>query len=148
MDPMQLFGGYAEEFEKSLADDDWDRLAPLFAEDARYIVTGTPFDCTLEGRAAILAGFKRALDGFDRKFDHREIEALGAPTIGPTTVDFSAAVHYKKAGLADLSFTLVETAEFNEAGLIVRIQDAYDAGQDHVTEWLADHSGEFDPSYE
>jgi hypothetical protein len=148
MDPLQRFGEYAAEFEKSYQDDDWARLEAFFAPDARYVVAGSTFDCELGGREAVLSGIKRALDGFDRRFDGREIEPNGAPAVEGNRVVFPATVRYRKEGVAPLSFTLSETAEFDDAGRIVLLRDDYDAGQDHVTRWLDEHRADFDPSYE
>lgn len=61
---------------------------------------------------------------------------------------FPATVRYQGDGIEPLSFTLSETAEFDEGGRILLLRDDYDAGQDHVTRWLEDHSEGFDPSYE
>ncbi len=147
MDPLQTFGEYAADFEKTFADDDWQRLERYFDPNARYVVTGSPFDCELQGRDAVLAGIKRALDGFDRRFDERAIEPAGPPTADGNQVSIAATVRYQGQGLEPLAFSLSETAEFNDAGVIVRLQDDYDPGQEHVHQWFAAHP-DFDPSYQ
>ena len=77
MDTMQRFMTYAGDFEKTLGDDDWSRVKPYFADDAVYEVKAAPFACKLTGPDAICAGMKKSLDGFDRKFDRRDIEVVG-----------------------------------------------------------------------
>ena len=147
MDPMQQFGAYAADFEKTFEDDDWSRLEGYFAEDATYTVTGSPYDCELRGRAAVLEGLKKALDGFDRRFDTRVISAAGQPEVGDNHVVFPAQCDYEKSGLPPLSFGLTETAEFDAAGRIVALRDDYPDGQEDVAQWLEANKAAFDPRY-
>lgn len=148
MDLLQRFGEYAGEFEKTYEDDDWTCLERFFDPDVRYVVSGTTFDCELRGREAVLSGIKKALDGFDRRFDHREVEPAGDPVVGRDRVVFPAKLRYLKQGLEPLSFTLTETAEYDEEGRITLLRDDYDSGQDHVEQWLSANIEAFDPSYE
>ena len=39
MDPLQRFGEYAADFEKTFEDDDWSRLNAYFDENASYVVS-------------------------------------------------------------------------------------------------------------
>ena len=148
MDVLQRFGEYAAEFEKTFADDDWTRLEPFFAPDVRYVVAGSPYDCELRGRDAVLAGLRKALDGMDRRFDHREIQPNGESIVEGNRVVFLAKVVFEKDGVEPLSFTLAETSEYDDAGRIVLLRDDYDAGQDHVDRWLDANRDAFDPRYE
>ena len=148
MDPLQRFGEYAAEFEKTFEDDDWTRLEPFFDANARYVVSGSSFDCELQGRDAVLAGIKKALDGFDRRFDRREVSPSADPTVEAHRIVFPAKLLYEKEGLEPLAFTLYETAEFDDAGRITLLRDDYDPGQDHVAPWLQRHADTFDPHYE
>lgn len=148
MDPLQRFGEYAAEFEKTFADDDWSRLDPYFDEAVTYTVSGSPYDCEIRGRDAVFAGLKKALDGFDRRFDKREINPGGEPVTTPTSVVFAAVCRYEKQGFEPLTFALSETAEFDESGRIVSLRDDYPAGQEEVNEWLEANRAEFDPRYE
>ena len=148
MDPLQRFGEYAAEFEKTYEDDDWTRLEAYFDQDVSYVVSGSTYDCEIQGRVAVFAAIKRALDGFDRRFDHREVTPGGEPVVDGNRVVFPAIVRYEKRGIDTLSFSLSETAEFDESGRIVRLLDNYPAGQDEMVRWLDEHRAEFDPSYE
>jgi len=145
---MQQFGDYAADFEKTFADDDWERISDRFHPEISYIVTGSPYDCELKGRDAVLSGLKKALDGFDRRFENREISANGEPNVEPGKVAFHAHCLYEKSGLPTLTFVLTETVELNNEGLITHIHDDYPDGQDHVSEWLDSNKAEFDPRYE
>ena len=148
MDPLQRFGEYAAEFEKTYKDDDWTRLEGFFDPAVSYVVSGSTFDCELRGREAVLSGIKKALDGFDRRFDIREVEPNGEPVVERERIVFSAKLRYVKQGLDPLLFTLAETAEYNEAGHITLLRDDFDPGQDHVEQWLTQNAAAFDPSYE
>ena len=148
MDPLQQFGEYAADFEKTFEDDDWTRLDTYFHEDASYIVSGTSYDCEIRGRDAVLSALKKALDGFDRRFDRREITPGGEAVADANSVIFSAICRYEKDGLDPLSFALSETAEFDDSGRIVRLRDDYPAGQHEMSQWLEKNRAEFDPSYE
>ena len=108
---------------------DWTRRAPFLAEGARYVVAGSAYACELRGRDAVLVGLRKALDGFDRRFEHRAIEAAGEPVVEGNRVVFPATVKYRSAGVEPLEFGLAETAEFDEDGRIVLLRDDYDAGQ-------------------
>jgi hypothetical protein len=147
MDPLQRFSEYAAEFEKTYQDDDWTRLEGFFDPNASYVVSGSTFDCELHGREAVLSGIKKAVDHFDRRFDHREIEPRGEPVVDGNRVVFPALVRYRREGVEPISFTLSETAEFDDAGRIVLLRDDYDPGQDHVARWLEANRDAFDPSY-
>ena len=147
MDPLQRFGAYALDFEKTFEDDDWTRLEPYFAEDATYTVKGTPFDCEVRGREAIFRAIKKSIDGFDRRFDKREIVPDGPPVVAGNRVTFSGSARYEKEGVDALTIQLSETAELDETGRIVSMEDVYPEGQDEMLGWLERYSAEFDPRY-
>jgi hypothetical protein len=148
MDALRMFGAYAADFEETFSDDNWERISNRFDPNISYVVTGSPYDCELKGRDAVLVGLKRALNGFDRRFEKREITASGEPTVEPGKVTFPAHCLYEKTGLSTLTFVLTETVEFNDDGLITLIHDDYPDGQDDVNEWLSSNKAEFDPTYE
>ena len=147
MDPLQRFGAYAADFEKTFEDDDWARLERYFAEDATYTITGTPFDCEVRGRDAIFRAIKKSIDGFDRRFDKREIVPDGPPVVDGNRVTFSGTGHYQKEGVDELTIQLSETVELDETGRIVSMEDVYPEGQDEMLDWLERYSAKFDPTY-
>ena len=99
METLQRFLAYAGDFEKSFADDDWARLRPHFADDAVYEVAAASFPCRLVGPAAIFAGFKKSLDGFDRRFDGRDVAVTSGPEIDGDELRVGWAVTYSQADL-------------------------------------------------
>jgi hypothetical protein len=149
MDPLQQFGAYAADFEKTYVDDDWHRLERYFRPDAVYRVgPGLIEPCVLRGRDAVLRGIKKSLDGFDRTFDGREIVPVGEPRVDDRSVSATARVVYTKQGLPPLSFELTESVTYDDQGLIEEIRDTYPEGQDEALAWMAAHGGGLDPRYD
>lgn len=149
MDPLQQFGAYAADFEKTYLDDDWQRLERYFRPDAVYRVgPGLIEPCVLRGRDAVLRGIEKSRDGFDRTFDRREIQPLGAPSVEGRTVSGTARVVYTKAGLPPLSFELTESVTYDEQGLIEEIRDVYPEGPGEALAWMAAHGDGLDPRYD
>ena len=152
MEPaIQVFMAYAAAFEESYADDQWGRLEAYFPVDAHYVVSGGPFACEIQGRSAMLAGLKKSLDGFDRHFDHRQIELVGAPSVVTTDqgdeIQIRWNVHYGKAGAPDVilpgsSVILVHN------GRIQQLTDVYvDEELAEIGVWLAEYGEGLDGSY-
>jgi hypothetical protein len=148
---IQVFGDYAAAFEETFADDDWSRLEQYFAEDARYEISGGPFATVIEGRDAILAGLKKSVDGFDRKFDHREIELTTGPAVtsteGGDELRMTWNVHYRMNGAPDISLPGGSMLRIND-GVIQLLRDEYnDEELGEIGAWLAEHGAGLDGSY-
>lgn len=140
MTATDRFIAYASAFEKSYADDDWSHVRPFFSDDAVYEVElGPPFGGRFEGRDAILAYFRRILDGFDRRFAERRVTLLEGPVERGGEVWVRGRAAYRADGVPDLAFDLEETATF-EGDRITRLVDRYDpATREAMEAWLADH---------
>ena len=96
----ERFFAYAAAFEKAYASDDWSRVEPYFHDDAVYDSgMGAPLGGRLEGRAAILAYFKRVLDRFDRRFESRELALLDGPRTTGDSVWIRGRATYRAAGV-------------------------------------------------
>ena len=147
MDIMQQFMAYAGDFEKTLRDDDWTRLHPYFADDAVYEVKAELFGCRLTGPAAIFAGMKKSLDGFDRKFSKRDIEVTSGPEISGDEIRMGWKVVYSKEGLPPFVLrgqSLVRYA----SGKIAYLADSYDPSEAAGwAAWQRETGLELDPSY-
>lgn len=150
-DAIQVFGAYASAFEETFVDDDWSRLEQYFADDARYEISGGPFACEIDGREAILAGLKKSLDGFDRKFDHREIELTSGPAVTPSeegdVVRMTWKVRYRMKGAPDMSLPGASMLRVKD-GVIQLLRDEYnDEELGEVGAWLAEHGEGLDAAY-
>ena len=138
--PAPRFLSFAAAFEEAYGDDDWSRLEPFLTEDAVYEVTGgDPLGGRWEGRAAVLEQFQDICARFDKRFDSRQTEIVGAPEIQPGTMRFEWRATYTLAGNPDLVIGGVETAEF-EGDRIRFLQDAGNEGDDvKMQTYLAAH---------
>jgi hypothetical protein len=147
MDIMQEFMAYAGDFERTLVDDDWTRLRRYFVDDAVYEVKATSFGCRLTGPAAIFAGIKKSLDGFDRKFTKRDIEVTSGPEIVGDELRMGWKVVYSKEGLKPFALRGQSTARYS-GGKIVYLADSYDPSvAAELAAWQRESGVQLDPSY-
>jgi len=143
---MERFMAYAGEFERTLADDNWSRLEPYFAPDAVYEVTGS-FGCRLTGPAAIFAGIKKSLDGFDRKFAKRDIEVTSGPEVSADEIRMGWTVVYTAEGLPPFVLRGRSAVRY-ASGKIVHLADVFDPGvEGELTAWQRATGVTLDPSY-
>jgi hypothetical protein len=135
---LARFAEYAAAFERSYADDDWARLQPYFAPDARYQVEGgPPLGGAWQGRAQLLDQLHASVNALDRRFDERRIELLGPPRSGPDWIEADWRSTYRKAGLPDLVFSGRERAEFCDERILV-LADRLEPGADaRIRDYLA-----------
>ncbi len=142
MSSIPRFAAYAAAFEKAFASDDWSIVEPFFTEEAVYDA-GLPelLGGRIEGRAAILAYFKRALDGFDRRFASRAVELLEGPREDGNSVWIRGRAIYTSAAAPDLSFELEEIATF-AGDRIGHLEDRYDEATREALAKYAEAHGE------
>jgi len=113
MNPLARFNAYAHDFEKTYVDDDWGRLEPYFTEDAVYEIVGLPaFGAKSEGRDAVFAQLKDALDRFDRRCASRRLQLLRPPEIDVNTVTIHWVAFYTVPGAPEVRLEGTETASF------------------------------------
>lgn len=146
--PIQVFGAYAAAFEETYKDDEWKRLEPFFAEDAVYSVVNLgPATCSIRGRDAILAGLRKSVDGFDRRFDTRAVEILTGPEEDGSNVRAGWRVTYTCADHPDAVISAFSVARVVD-GRIAELFDVYDAGvTESFEDWLRQTGVAVDPSY-
>jgi hypothetical protein len=147
MEIMQQFLAYAGDFERTLIDDDWNRLRPYFADDAIYEVQAESFGCRLAGPAAIFAGMKKSLDGFDRKFAKRDIAVTSGPEISAAEIRLGWTVVYSRDGLPPFVLRGRSTVRYG-GDQIVYLCDTYDPSvADELAAWQRAAGVAIDPSY-
>ena len=135
------FMEYAAAFEEAFESDEWSKVGTFFTDDGVYATVGPPpFGTRAEGRAAVLAGFKQALDAFDRRFDKREVSVLEGPIErDPRTLWFKWLGIYRRAGLPDLRMEGEETAVF-EGQHIKHLEDRFTpATAERIAGYVAAH---------
>ena len=146
---LERFQAWVAGFDACVADDDWQRLAPMLADDVTYLVTGVSFGCELHGHDAVLAGFARSIARFDRQFDERQWFGVGWRAVGQCLSGRAMGV-YRRAGVPLLSFSAQEQLHVREDGRISLICDVYDLAEfdnQQAMAWLASHGAGLDPSY-
>jgi len=147
MDILQPFMSYARDFEKTLADDDWTRLHQYFAADAVYEVNARSFGCRLVGLAAIFAGMKKSLDGFDRKFTRRDVEVTSGPEVSGDEMRMGWKVVYHKDGVPPFVLRGRSSVRYAD-GRIVHLADSYDPSvEGEFAAWQRESGLTLDPSY-
>ena len=138
---------YAADFEKTFADDDWSRLTQYFSDDAVYRVESDLFGCELTGPQAIFAGIKKSLDGFDRRFDAREIAVIEGPNVDGDEVQITWQVTYQKGAVPPFVLRGASRARLRD-GKIVLLVDSYDERVAvEAADWMRQTGVQFDPSY-
>jgi ketosteroid isomerase-like protein len=140
MSETEYFGAYAAAFEKAFVSDDWSLVEPFFTEDAVYeIGLDPPTGDRIEGRAAILAYFKDSVDGFDRRFESRDLSLLEGPKQDGQSVWVRGRATYRAAGVPEFVLELEETAYFEEKR-ICRLVDRYEpAMKQQFSTYLSEH---------
>lgn len=146
MELVPRFLAYAQAFEETYRDDSWTRLEPFFAEDAVYEVENSPFACRVEGREAIFRAIRKSIDGFDRRFDQRDLEVLAPPTEADGEVHIPWAATYVLGDHPPLRITARTRARY-EGGRIVHLVDSYDGAGGDLSPWAGLTDPPLDPSY-
>src|SRR3972149_4113918 len=107
MSVIKRFARYAEAFEATYDDDDWNRLSEYFTDDAVY-ESKTPFDARVEGSGAILEHFRNSVNAFDRKFRERRLLPTRPPAAAGETVTMEWEGVYELEGAPELRLAGIE----------------------------------------
>lgn len=135
MSEIQLFQAYADAFEATYEDDNWNRLESFFAEDAEY----DPGDgIKAIGRSAVIDRLRGAVNGLDKKFDTRDLSSE-PPSLDGNTVSLKWMMTLCKQGTPDLILSGVENISYAD-GTIKSMQDVFDDGTaETLGHWMAAH---------
>ena len=94
----------------------------------------------------MLAHLKRSVDGFDRRFETRELEILEGPEQQGSSVWLRWRGSYRSPGLPELVIDGEETAVF-ENGRIRRLEDRFPLEASSILEaWLETNGSRLAPS--
>ena len=135
MSNLERFQAYADAFEETYVDDNWQRLEEYFTLDAVY----APGDGTeAVGRDQVISRLRDGVNGLDRRFDSRALSAA-PPSLNGDTVSLTWQLTLSKAGAPDFTATGVEHVTFTD-GAISRMEDVFDEGvAAALGEWMAAH---------
>ncbi len=138
MGTVEQFERFAADFERSVADDAWSRLAGYFTEDATYENLGDP-DSRSVGREAVLAYLQRDVSETDRRFDSRTLVGITEPVAEGDRLARRWRITYTLAGTPDLVLEGESRYRF-EGDRIASLEVALDPENTEVLAgWMARH---------
>lgn len=146
MSLLPLFVAQRSAFETAYLKGDWRSLGGFFADDITYEVMNMPFHCVLRGREAVLAGFARSVERFD-KLCTRTVGIDATAHEEGDNVLISAGIRFEREGAPVLTSRLWEIATYID-GKVERLIDIYDApDNERFVRWMEDWGAGLDPSY-
>lgn len=146
---MERWQAWIDAFDEAVETDGWDRLEPFLAPNVIYTVTGVPFACRLEGRDAVISGFRKSIANFDHHFDERQWFPVGLRHFEPGTITARAMGIYRLADKPLLHFSAHSLWQFS-GDQITAMNDWYDLAEADVKNalgWIAEHAPGLDASY-
>lgn len=146
---LNVWRDWIAAFDGAFDSGDWTKAGRFLSDDVVYIVAGVPFACELRGRDAVMAGFKKSLTNFDKKFDERRWEAVDLRVWDEHAITGYAKGDYVLQGKPPITFS-AKSHWFFRDGKISVMTDVYDLTQTQVQEtlqWLAEHGSDMDASY-
>jgi hypothetical protein len=147
MELPQRYLAYANDFERTLKDDDWQRLEQYFTEAAVFEVKNASFACRLEGRDAVLEGLKKSVKGFDLRCDGRKPQITRGPVLNGDQVEMDWTVTYSHGDAPDFVLVGGSVAQY-EGDRIRYLYDHYpDAMSDEAISWSRSNTPGFNASY-
>jgi len=131
---------YVIRFEQAYASDDWSIVEPCFTQDASYVVTGAAGLAGHHvGRDAVIGHFRSGVNGFDRRFERRAVEATDGPYEKDGVVKMPWVALYTAPGAPELRLEGESTAHFR-GGRIHRLEDQIPTeSESRMLRWLAEH---------
>ncbi len=141
MTNLERFLDYARTFEVAYLSNNFDLIARFFADDAKHLVPGCkPLAIDDRGRDAVVGGLRDSVYLMDRRFDARIAEVLEGPEVREDGIWMKFGLRLRRAGLPDLEIQGEHLTQYNEAGLIVRIDEKLlDESDEHAREYLEKH---------
>jgi hypothetical protein len=143
---LTLFTAQRGAFETAYLGGDWAPLGAFYADNVTYEVMNMPFHCVLRGRDAVLAGFARSVERFDRHCT-RTVGIDASAREEGANVLISAGIRFEREGAPALTSRLWEIATYVD-GKVERLIDIYDVGDNaRFAAWMADWGAGLDPTY-
>lgn len=148
-DVLGQWRAWVDAFEKTVKDDNWDRLTPMLSEEVEYRVMGAPFSAHLRGREAVVAGLAQSVRNFDHRMDGRRWSPLAIRVDETGYVRCHILSEYMRGGERVLAFQAEGHWGFRD-GKIDLMLDFYDPQHLDVQEalgWIHEHGQDLDPRY-
>jgi len=141
---------YASDFEIAYKTDIWTEVASHFETDAVYEVRNTDFSCRIEGRDAIVTGFKKSLDGFDRHLKRtmkRTMYVVDGPNEHGNELSFVWFGQYSQAGIPPLELSARQTLLFNDGKIKLLVDEFLPNYGEDAGSWIATYRPDLNPAY-
>lgn len=113
------FQAYLEDFEQTIVDDQWQRLAQYFTHNAEYHLPDE--SVIVHGRDQILKVLKQAVDNFDRLMDGHEYRTIKGPTVKDDEIQRQWSSRFSLRGAPDFVFE-GQTIAVTDCGQIKLLQ--------------------------
>ena len=137
---------FTSDFEIAYKTDTWNEVASHFESDAVYEVRNTEFSCRIEGRDAIVTGFKKSLDGFDRHLK-RTMYVVEGPNEHDNEVSFVWFGQYAQAGTPPLELSARQTLLFNDGKIKLLVDEFLPNYGEDAGSWIATYRPDLNPAY-
>ena len=137
---------YASDFEIAYKTDIWTEVASHFETDAVYEVRNTDFSCRIEGRDAIVTGFKKSLDGFDRHLK-RTMYVVDGPNGHGNELSFVWFGQYSQAGIPPLELSARQILLFNDGKIKLLVDEFLPNYGEDAGSWIATYRPDLNPAY-
>jgi hypothetical protein len=111
MSLVDRFQAYADDFERTFADDDWSRLEQYFTEDAAYSTTANGL--RVDGRPTVLAVLQASVSSFDRRCSTRTLRTTKGPYERSNEVHREWVATYTLDGAPDIQISGSERAVYH-----------------------------------
>ena len=106
----------------------------------------TDFSCRIEGRNAIVAGFKKSLDGFDRHLK-RTMHVVNGPSEDGDKLSFVWFGRYSHAGVPPLELSARQTLLFNDDKIKLLVDEFLPTYGENARTWIESHRPDLNPAY-
>ena len=137
---------YSSDFEKAYRTDRWDEVTQHFTADATYEIRNADFACKMEGRDAIIDGFKRSLDGFDRHLQ-REMKVVEGPHEDAERLSFVWLGQYTTPNAPALELSARQTLVFRDNKISALVDDFLPGYGAKATNWVETYRPDLNPAY-
>lgn len=146
MELISQFAAQRAAFEAAYKSDDWRPLGEFLDDHISYEVVNMPFHCRVSGREAVLQGFQRSVDRFDR-LCRRTVGIDSSIRQEGDKVLVNAGIRFERSGAPLIEVRLWEVASYSD-GRMTRLIDIYDRDdRERFEAWMAAWGEGLDPRY-
>ena len=132
---LELFKAYEADFEKTYADDHWQRLECYFTEDAIYQTYGAAGRRT-KGREKVFRQLQKEFDALPRRCKWRRVVTTSGPEVDENRVLRSWVITFHIDGAADLMIEGSERITFDGDRIAMLEEEPSETAERHLMAWM------------